>query len=100
MLEGRLFLILILFGCSYSLSRLGGARELHILSPPPSAEILGAGVDLSGWWGGVLSPVCTPGFLDQLLLSGLHEVTPRKAFTPLEGFCLACKGLWESGVIL
>ena len=51
---------------------------------------------------GALSSLCSQGFLDQLLLSGLlgcwlDEVTLCENFPhPLEGFPLGCKGLWES----
>ena len=73
--------ILILFGCSYCLSPLGGGQEPRILSPPPSADIPGNGVGMGWVGGGALSPACSPGFLYLLSLSGLlgcwlDEVTP------------------------
>ena len=40
MLEVCVFPILILFGHSYCLLRLCGGQKLHILNPPPSAEMM------------------------------------------------------------
>lgn len=94
---GQVFRILI-FGCSYSLSQLGGGRELHILGPPPSVEIPGSGAPEQVGEGHFL--LCAlQAFslsLSGCLGSWFDEVTPTKAFAPLEGFPLACKGPGES----
>ena len=92
----RFFLIVLFFGCNYSLSPLEGSREPSILSPQPSAEME---VHSVGWGRGVHFLLrADPGFptSSRCLLSwglGLKMSPDVKAFTPVEGFSLGCKGL-------
>ena len=78
MLEAQLFLILILFDCSYSLSPLSGGQEY--------SEASAFSRDGAAWvGGGALSPVCSLGFLNLLSQCGLlefwlDEVTPDESF--------------------
>ena len=96
MLEGWLFLILILFGCSYSLSPHSGDQEPHVLSPLPSAEMARRGRERVAF-------SCMQSGVSHYLLSwglGLMRSPRVKAFSLLEGFPLGCKGPRESWVIL
>ena len=102
MLEVRLFPIVILFGCNYSLRPLDEGGEPCILNPLPSAEMVRHSMC---WGGGQFLLHADPGFpiSSHCLVSwGLELIrsTHVKAFTPLEGFPLGCKGTRESWVIL
>ena len=99
MLEVWVLPIVRLFGCSYSLLPLDGGRELCILSPLPSSRV---GMAQAG---GHFLLLTFPGFpiSSCSLVSwslGLMRSPCTKAFTPLEGFPLGCKGARESWVIL
>ena len=101
MLEWQVFPVVILFGCSYSLSPLDGCREPHILSSLPSVEMPQCG----------LGEECFPllavlGFLIKCCClvpwGWLDDVTPTRKLSPftLEGSPLGCKDPRESWMIL
>ena len=96
MLEGGLFHILILLSCSYSLSPLSGDREPCILDPPPSAEMVWHELVVGHF---LLHAIQDFSISFHYLVSwclGLMRSPHVKAFTPLEGFPLGCKGPRES----
>ena len=100
---GRILRILILSGCSYRLSPLGGGQELHILSHLPLAEIPGSGVGVGQVGAAVLSPASSLDFLalllpSRLLWCWLDEVIPALAFTSVGAFPLAMRTLGIFGV--
>ena len=93
------FLILVLFGCSYHLSPLGGGQEPHVLSTLHSTRIPGTGTG-AGWVGeGVLSSVCSHGLTCSAftisspgVLAWWGHPPPPIAFTLVGGFSLGYEG--------